>query len=181
MQIGELREFAIRRGWSAAVFSDHGISGSKQSRPELDRMIALCRRRKFDVVVVYRFDRFARSMKQLVNALEEFESLGIQFVSLHENVDTTTPQGRLVFGIFAAIAEFERHLTRDRVLSGLAHARAKGKRLGRPTTPVDVTRIATMREGGHTWDEIAADQRISRATAIRAFLAVSKTPTNLLQ
>jgi DNA invertase Pin-like site-specific DNA recombinase len=85
-----------------------------------------------DAVVVYRYDRFAGSLRQLVNALEEFRSLGIDFVSLHEGVDTSTPNGRLVFGIFATIAEFERELIRDRVRSGLASARAKGKRLGRP-------------------------------------------------
>ena len=180
MQIRELREYAIKRGWTAAVFIDQ-ISGSKERRPELDRMLQMCKRRKIDTVLVYRFDRFARSMKQLVNALDEFQALGIQFVSLHENVDTTTPQGKLIFGIFAAIAEFERSLIQERVISGLAHARAKGKRLGRPARTVDLARIAKMKEAGHTWDEIAADQQISRMTAIRAFLAVSKTPSNRVQ
>lgn len=88
-------------------------------------------RRRFDVVVVYRYDRFARSLRHLVNALEEFRALGIEFVSIHEGVDTSTPNGRLIFGIFASIAEFERELIRDRVRSGLRNARAKGKRLGR--------------------------------------------------
>src|SRR3954447_490577 len=95
-------------------------------------MLADCRRRSVDAVIVYRYDRFARSLRQLVNALEEFRSLGIDFISLHEGVDTSTPNGRLIFGIFASIAEFERELIRDRVKSGIAAARAKGKRLGRP-------------------------------------------------
>ena len=82
-----------------------------------------------DAVVVYRYDSFARSLRQLVNALEEFRSLGVEFISIHEGVDTSTPNGRLVFGIFASIAEFERDLIRDRVRSGLAAARAKGKGL----------------------------------------------------
>ena len=180
MQMRELREFAVKRGWSAAVFIDQ-ISSREKHRPELEKMLQLCRRRKIDIVLVYRFDRFARSMQELVNALAEFNSLGIQFVSVHENVDTTTPQGKLVFGIFAALAEFERSLIQARVLSGLANARAKGKRLGRPARAVDVGRIAKMKEAGHTWDEIAADQQISRMTAIRAFLAVSKTPSNRVQ
>lgn len=179
MQLRELREYAIRRGWSAAVFMDQ--VSSRDRRPELEKMLQMCRRRRLDAILVYRFDRFARSMKELVNALDEFNALGIQFVSLHENVDTTTPQGKLMFGIFAAIAEFERELTRERVISGLAHARAKGKRLGRPVVSVDAARIVQQRAQGLTWDEIAMDQRISRATAIRAFLAVSKTVSNSLQ
>jgi DNA invertase Pin-like site-specific DNA recombinase len=98
--------------------------------------MADCRRRRIDAVIVYRYDRFARSLRQLVNALEEFRSLGIEFISLHEGVDTSTPNGRLVFGIFASIAEFERELIRDRVRSGIAAARSKGKRLGRPRVTV---------------------------------------------
>src|SRR5215469_10848860 len=102
-----------------------------------------------DAVIVYRYDRFARSLKQLVDALGEFSALGIQFVSLHEGVDTTTPNGRLIFGIFASIAEFERELIRERVLSGLADARAKGKTLGRPKVrrdrDKDAATIRTMR------------------------------------
>ena len=90
-----------------------------------------------DAVVVYRYDRFARSLRQLVLVLEEFRALGIDFISLHEGVDTSTPNGRLIFGIFASIAEFERELIRDRVRSGLAAARAKGKRIGRPKVAVD--------------------------------------------
>ena len=104
-------------GRCAGEYVDAGISGSKEHRPALDRLLADCRKRRVDAVVVYRYDRFARSVRQLVNALEEFRSLGIDFVSLHEGVDTSTPNGRLVFGIFASIAEFERELIRDRVRS----------------------------------------------------------------
>ena len=92
----------------------------------IDRLWADCRRRLVSAVVVYRYDRFARSLRQLVNPLEEFRSLGIDFISLHEGFDTSTPNGRLLFGIFASIAEFERELIGDRVKSGLAAARAKG-------------------------------------------------------
>src|SRR5271155_2744715 len=158
MQLEELRAFAAKRGWKIAEeYTDSGISGSKESRPALDRLLADARRRKFDAVLVYRYDRFARSLRQLVNALGEFDTLGIHFVSLHEGVDTSTPNGRFVFGIFASIAEFERELIRSRVRSGLAAARAKGKRLGRPKIGVDSARIAALRRAGRSWSEISTD------------------------
>jgi DNA invertase Pin-like site-specific DNA recombinase len=133
LQIREVRQFVQRRGWElAGEYTDSGISGSKERRPALDKLMADAKRRRFDAVVVYRYDRFARSLRHLVNALEEFRALGIEFVSIHEGVDTSTPNGRLVFGIFASIAEFERELIRARVRSGLAAAKAKGIHLGRP-------------------------------------------------
>ena len=122
-----LREYCQNRGWQiAAEFSDVGVSGAMERRPQLNELLAGCRKSRFDSVVVYRYDRFARSLRQLVNALAEFETLGIQFISLHEGVDTSTPNGRLIFGIFASIAEFERQLIRDRVRSGIAAARSRG-------------------------------------------------------
>ena len=170
VQMREMREFCPRRGWEIVdAYVDAGISGSKERRPQLDRLIADARRRKFDAVLVYRFDRFARSMRQLVNALAEFQSLGIEFVSLHEGVDTSTPDGRLVFGIMASIAEFERELIRDRVRSGIRHARAKGKRLGRPRIHVNAARIANLRHQDRSWSEIAAETGLSTGTVRRAF------------
>ena len=116
VQLRELREFCQRRGFAIAhEYVDKDISGSREKRPALDNLLADCQKRRVDAVVVYRYDRFARSLRQLVNALEEFRSLGIDFISIHEGVDTSTPNGRLVFGIFASIAEFERELIRDRV------------------------------------------------------------------
>lgn len=168
LQTREIRQFAAARDWRiVGEFVDSGISGSKERRPQLDALMADARRRKFDCVLVYRYDRFARSLRQLVNALEEFRSLGVDFVSLHEGVDTSTPNGRLVFGIFASIAEFERELIRDRVLSGLRNARAKGKRLGRPRKVVDAARIATLRERGGSWRTIARQVGCSARTARR--------------
>ncbi len=138
MQLDEVRAYCQRREWTVSgEYVDTGISGSKEHRPALDRLLSDCRKRLVDAVVVYRYDRFARSVRQLVNALEDFRSLGIDFISLHEGVDTSTPNGRLVFGIFASIAEFERELIRDRVRSGLAAAKARGKQLGRPRVTVD--------------------------------------------
>ena len=126
--------------------------------------------------MVYRYDRFARSLRQLVNALDEFRSLGIDFISIHEGVDTSTPNGRLVFGIFASIAEFERELIRDRVRSGLAAAKAKGKRVGRPRVAVDVRRIASLRCQGRSWAEVSRETGISKGTAQRAIADLPKTP-----
>ncbi len=146
---------------------DVGMSGAKERRPELDRLLADCRKRHLDAVVVYRYDRFARSLRQLVNALCDFDALGIQFVSLHEGVDTSTPNGRLVFGIFASIAEFERELIRERVRSGLAVARAKGKRLGRPPSSVDADKVAELRAQGASWREIAARLGVGIGTVHR--------------
>jgi DNA invertase Pin-like site-specific DNA recombinase len=171
MQLRELREYASRRGWTiAAEYVEH-ISSAEERRPELEKLLAQCRKRKFDAIVVYRYDRFARSLPQLVNALYEFRALGIDFVSLHEGVDTSTPNGRLIFGIFASIAEFERELIRDRVRSGLAHARAKGKRLGRPRVYADGHKIAELRALGSSWAEVCTALNLSKGTAQRALMA----------
>ena len=182
VQLRELRQYCQRRGLElSGEYVDVGISGSRERRPELDRLMADCRRRLVDAVLVYRYDRFARSLRQLVNALEEFRSLGIDFISLHEGVDTSTPNGRLVFGIFASIAEFERELIRDRVKSGLAAARAKGKRLGRPRVSVDAARIARLRSSGHSWTTITEQLGITQGTARRAVQHLAKNPVAAAQ
>jgi DNA invertase Pin-like site-specific DNA recombinase len=178
VQMREMREFCPRRGWQIAdSYVDSGISGSKERRPQLDRLMADARKRKFDAVLVYRFDRFARSMRQLVNALAEFQSLGIEFISLHEGVDTSTPNGRLVFGIMASIAEFERELIRDRVKSGIQHARAKGRRLGRPRVHVNAAQIANLRRQDRSWAEISTETGLSAGVVKRAFYSLSKIPS----
>jgi DNA invertase Pin-like site-specific DNA recombinase len=173
MQLREVRDYCA--GWHVAgEYIDRGISGTREHRPELDRLLADCRKRRVDSVVVYRYDRFARSLRQLVSALEEFRSLGIDFVSLLEGVDTSTPNGRLVFGIFATIAEFERELIRDRVRSGIASAKAKGKRLGRPRVVVNAQQIAFLRSQGRSWSAICREMGISKGTAQRALLGLPK-------
>ena len=178
VQLGEIREFCKRRGFIVAhEYVDKGISGSRERRPALDKLLADCRKRIVDAVVVYRYDRFARSLRQLVNSLEEFRALGIEFISIHEGVDTSTPNGRLVFGIFASIAEFERELIRDRVRSGLAAAKAKGKRIGRPRVTVDVPRITSLRRQGRSWAEITRATGVSKGTAQRSLAtSLPKTP-----
>jgi DNA invertase Pin-like site-specific DNA recombinase len=179
MQTRELREYCQRRNWEIeGEYVDAGVSGAKERRPQLDALLVACRKRRADAVVVYRYDRFARSLRQLVNALEEFRSLGIEFISLHEGVDTSTPNGRLIFGIFASIAEFERELIRDRVKSGIAAARSKGKKLGRPTVSVDAARIATLRDSGASWSAITRQLGLSAGTAKRAYYSLSKNPSS---
>jgi len=158
MQLRELREYCSRRGWHVSgEWVDVGVSGSRESRPQLNKLLAACRQRKIDAVVVYRYDRFARSLRHLVNALDEFRSLGIEFISLHEGVDTSTPNGRLLFGIFASIAEFERELIRERVKSGLAAARARGTTLGRPKRFLDLREIDRLRAEGKSWRAISRE------------------------
>ena len=180
VQLRELRAYCERRGFEIVdEYVDTGISGSRERRPALDKLIAACRKRLVDGVVVYRYDRFARSLRQLVNSLEEFRALGIEFISIHEGVDTSTPNGRLIFGIFASIAEFERELIRDRVRSGLAAAKAKGKRIGRPRVAVDVPRIASLRRQGRSWAQITRATGISKGTAQRA--VAPACPKALLQ
>jgi DNA invertase Pin-like site-specific DNA recombinase len=175
MQLAELREYSTRRGWEVAgEYVDEGVSGARERRPALDRLWVDCRKRKVDAVVVYRYDRFARSLRQLVNALEEFRALGIEFCSLHEGVDTSTPNGRLVFGIFASIAEFERELIRSRVRSGLASAKAKGKKLGRPRAGVNPEQVATLRAAGASWKVISERLGVGVGTAFRALQPPSK-------
>lgn len=173
MQLREMRALAERRGASIEVFTDAGLSGATARRPELDRMMGLVRRGQCDLVIVYRFDRFARSTSHLINALEEFRVLGVQFISVHEAIDTSTPMGKLAFTIFAAIAEFERELIRERTRSGVAHARANGKQIGRPRRALDMRHIAPLRESGKPWAAIAAKLRTSEST-LRRFVRKSR-------
>jgi len=177
VQLRELREFCQRRGFEITEeFVDRGISGSRERRPALDKLMVSCRKRLVDAVVVYRYDRFARSLRQLVNALEDFRCLGVDFISIHEGVDTSTANGRLVFGIFASISEFERELIRDRVRSGLAAAKAKGKHVGRPRVPVNASTVALLRQQGRSWAEITRETGISKGTAQRALACLPKSP-----
>lgn len=169
MQTRELREFCERRGWEIFdCYVDNGASGKKDSRPQLNRMMRDAHARKFDVVVCWRFDRFSRSVSHLCRALETFNALDIQFVSLCEQVDTNTPTGKLVFTILGAVAEGERNLIAERVRAGLKNARAKGKRLGRPAKPVDVAQISSLRAAGHSWRSIARMMKLSVGTVYAA-------------
>jgi DNA invertase Pin-like site-specific DNA recombinase len=175
MQTRELREYCLHRGWQVAgEYVDVGISGTKENRPELDRLMGEAHRRRFDAVVVWRFDRFARSVSHLLRALEMLKALGVEFVSLSEQVDTSTPTGKMVFTVLGAVAELERSLIAERVKAGLRNARAKGKRLGRPRVAVDAARVATLRAHGRSWREITVEMGISKGSAQRAFCGLPK-------
>lgn len=175
MQTREVREYLDRRGWQlAGEYVDVGISGSKEKRPELDRLMSDAHKRRFDVVAVWKFDRFARSVSHLLRALETFQSLGINFVSLSESLDTSTPAGKMVFTVLGAVAELERSLIAERVKAGLRNARAKGKRLGRPQVSVDARRVADLREAGQSWPQIAKEMSCGVGTAFRAYQSLSK-------
>ncbi len=131
-------------------------------------MMADAHRRRFDAVVVWKFDRFARSVSHLLRALETFKALGIEFVSLSEQVDTSTPTGKMVFTVLGAVAELERSLIAERVKAGLRNAKAKGKRLGRPPVLVDPDRIAALRARGLSWRAISKELRVGEGTVRRS-------------
>ena len=163
VQLRELRDYCQRRGWEiAGEYVDAGVSGAKDSRPELNRLMADAHQRKFDAVLVWKLDRFGRSLRHLVNALAELEALGVAFISLRDNLDLSTPSGRLMFQIIGAMAEFERSLIQERVRAGLRNARAKGKRLGRPRMTLDTARIARLRAQGRSIRHIASQLGCSR-------------------
>jgi DNA invertase Pin-like site-specific DNA recombinase len=177
IQTRELREYAERRGWTlAGEYVDVGISGTKEKREALDRLMADAHRRKFDVVAVWKFDRFARSVSHLLRALETFKALGIDFVSFSEQMDTSTPAGKMVFTVLGAVAELERSLIVERVRAGLRNAKAKGKRLGRPRVAVDAARITTLRSQGLSWAKIGEALALGEGTVRRSALASARNP-----
>jgi DNA invertase Pin-like site-specific DNA recombinase len=168
-----LRQMAEQRGWPVVrVYSDR-MSGASESRPGLTALMADARRGAFDVVVVFRFDRFARSVKQLVLALAEFRTLGIDFVSSQEALDTSTPMGEAMFAIIAALAQLERRVIQERVIAGMEHARARGTKsgaaIGRPKVVFDRARVLELREAGQSWRQIAATLSVGVATVCRVY------------
>src|ERR1700676_3940770 len=157
LQIRDLRSYCVARGFDIVrEYVDVGQSGAKDSRPELNKLMDDARKRQFDAIVVWRFDRFARSTKHLLSALEEFRSLGIQFVSYQENIDTSSALGQALFTIVSAVAQLERDLIRERVSAGIRNARANGKKLGRPKSSVDRQRILELKASGNSLRQIAA-------------------------
>jgi DNA invertase Pin-like site-specific DNA recombinase len=167
MQLRELREYAEHRGLTIVGEYIDRMTGSKDSRPSLNRLMADAGQRKFDAVLVWKLDRFGRSLRHLVNALAELEAIGLTFISLRDNLDLSTPSGRLMFQIIGAMAEFERSLIQERVKAGLRNAKAKGRRLGRPRADVDESRIEALRASGASWRAIAEKLGVGVGTAHR--------------
>jgi len=151
-QESESREYAKNRGWEMTKIYRDKMSGAKSSRPALDELMADAKKRKMDIILVWRFDRFARSVSHLLQALETFRTVGIEFVSITEQLDTSTPTGKMVFTVLGAVAELERSLIAERVRMGLQSAHKQGKRLGRPPirqlSPPELAKVRTDRATG---------------------------------
>ena len=179
MQLRDLRSYCASRGFThVREYVDIGESGAKDSRPELNRLMDHARKRQIDAVLVWRFDRFARSTKHLLLALEEFRSKGIQFVSYQENMDTDSPLGQALFCIVAAVAQLERDLIRERVSSGIRNARAAGKQLGRPRRAVDRNEILRLRAEGASLREVALKVGVGYGTVRKRLEVATAGPAN---
>ena len=165
-QLVGLREYATRRGFVLAGEYVDYASGLRDDRPQYRRLVAAARQRHIDVVLVWRYDRFARSTHALVQALQEFRHLGVDFISYQENIDTTTPQGEMIFTVMASLAQFESALISARVKAGMARARAQGKRIARaPLAAVVQQRIVTLYQQGHSIHQISKQLSIGYGTA----------------
>ena len=172
-QLLPLREYATARGFEIVSEYVDVISGSKDSRPELARLMADAAKRRLDAVAVWKFDRFARSTRHLVTALEQFNALGVDFISLSESIDTSTPMGKMVFTVLAAVAELELSLIRERVIMGLQRAKAQGKHLGRPPgTKASVRKIQKLKSQGLSVRQIASEMKVSKSTVSRLLNSV---------
>ena len=165
LQVRDLRTFCTARRFDLVrEYVDVGQSGAKDSRPEFNKLMDDARKRQFDAIVVWRFDRFARSTKHLLSALEEYRALGIQFISYQENIDTSSALGQALFTIVSAVAQLERDLIREPVTAGIRNARENGKRLGRPRVKANLEEILQLRAEGHSLRKIAAKLGIGDGT-----------------
>ncbi len=174
-QLLDLRRYARERGWNTfREYCDNGISGTKDSRPALNELMNDAKKRRFDVLLVWRFDRFARSTKHLILALEEFRGLGIDFVSYQENIDTSSPLGSAIFTIISAVAQLERDIIAERVKAGLRRAKENGSKLGRPRVNVDPNKVRELRLLGLSLRTIAQELSVSRMTIARVLASPNK-------
>jgi len=176
VQLAPLRAHAAHRGWEVVEeFIDRGISGAKERRPALDRLMKAAWAGRFRAVLVWRFDRFARSVKHMVTALENFRTSRVEFISLQEQFDTATPIGQAMFTIIGAMAQLERDIIRERVKAGLDHARARGVRLGRPVARIDGEDLLTLHRQGLSLLDLAHRFHCSRSTIRRRLRQVGIT------
>jgi putative DNA-invertase from lambdoid prophage Rac len=182
MQVRELREYATRRGWHvSAEYIDTGWSGAKASRPELDRLMKDAAMRRFDAVMVWKLDRFGRSVRNCLDGIEALRGNGVRFLAVSQSIDTdeSNPTARLLLHILASVAEFERELIRERVRAGIKSAKHKGKKLGRRRVVFDRGKASEMYRGGATVREIAAAMKIGRGT-VQRFLAQKPIASGVL-
>jgi len=167
-QLLDLRRYVKERGWETyQEFCDNGISGTTNSRPALNQLMDAAKKRRFDIVLVWRFDRFARSTKHLILALEEFRNLGIDFISYQENIDTSSPLGSAIFTIISAVAQLERDIIAERVKAGLRRAKENGKHIGRPSARVDRDEALKLRREGLSLRGIGEQLGVSHVTIRR--------------
>lgn len=178
LQLDGLRKLAEQRGWRVVgEYVDLGVSGAKDRRPALDKLMADAHRGRFDIVAVWRFDRFARSVRHLVVALDDFRERGIDFVSVNDGIDTSTAAGRMVFAVIAAMAQFEAEVIRERTRAGVAAARRRGKHIGRPEHRLDLDEAKQLRDEGLSIREIATRMKVGRSIVHRALsVGVPKAP-----
>lgn len=177
LQFRDLRKYVEARDLETfKEYPENGVSGSKDRRPELDKLMNDARKRKFDVVLCWRFDRFGRSTRHLITALEEFKNLGIDFISYQENIDTSTPAGKVMFTMLSAFAEFERAILIERVRAGMANAKAKGKRIGRPAAQVDMDELLKLRGQGLSIRQIARNLGIDKTVVCKGLKNYSPIP-----
>jgi DNA invertase Pin-like site-specific DNA recombinase len=164
LQLREINQFLDARGWqNREIYEDSGLSGANSNRPQLKRLLSDVKQRKIDIVICWKMDRLFRSLKDLIVTLQEFSELGIEFISLKDNVDLSTSSGKLLMHLLGAFAEFERNLIVERVRAGLVNAKAKGKRLGRPIKRNE-EEIRTLRTNGLSIRSIAKELKISKST-----------------
>ncbi len=168
MQLNDLERYSKERGLKVfRVYQDNGVSGTKETRPALGELMNDAKKRRFDIVLVWRFDRFARSTKHLVNALYEFRNLGIDFISYQENIDTSSPLGEAIFTIISAMSKLERDIIAERVKGGLRKAKANGKKLGRPKNEVDTDKVIEYRKQNKSIRQIANELNLSKGVVQR--------------
>ncbi len=169
MQLNDLDRYSKERGFKVfKVYKDKGVSGTKESRPSLSELMDDARKKKFDMILVWRFDRFARSTKHLVNALYEFRNLGIDFISYQENIDTSSPLGEAIFTIISAMAKLEGDIIAERVKGGLRKAKANGKQLGRPKSVINIDKLVDFRKQNMSIRRIADEMSLSKGTIEKA-------------
>ncbi len=166
LQLTELRAYAERSGWTVTEYVDQGVSGTKRSRPALDRLMQDARLKKFAVVLVWKLDRFGRSLQQLVDNVQDLDRFGIRFIAVTQAIDTDqrSPMGKFLMHLFAAFAEFERDLIVERVKAGVAEAKRQGKHCGRPARVFRRDVVAQMRSQGHSWRDIAFQLKLPVST-----------------